>query len=42
MWEDNIKANLKETGWEDLDWIHLTQNIDKLWTVVRTIKFVVQ
>jgi hypothetical protein len=22
-WEDNIKMNLRETGWEDVDCIHL-------------------
>jgi hypothetical protein len=22
---DNIKMHLKETGWEDVDWIHLSQ-----------------
>jgi hypothetical protein len=25
-WEDNIKMHLKETGCEDMDWIHLFQN----------------
>jgi hypothetical protein len=24
-WEDNIRMDLKETGWEDVDWIYLTQ-----------------
>jgi len=23
IWEDNIRLNLRETGWEDVDWIHL-------------------
>jgi hypothetical protein len=23
-WQDNIKINIKETGWKDVDWIHLT------------------
>jgi hypothetical protein len=22
---DSIKINLKEVGWEDVDWVHLTQ-----------------
>jgi hypothetical protein len=22
-WEDNIKMDMKETGWEGMDWIHL-------------------
>jgi hypothetical protein len=25
-WEDNIKLNLKGTGSEDVDWIHLAQD----------------
>jgi hypothetical protein len=24
-WENNIKMKLKITGWEGMDWIHLTQ-----------------
>jgi hypothetical protein len=22
-WEDNIKMDLRETGWDDVDWINL-------------------
>jgi hypothetical protein len=22
-WENNIRTDLKEIGWEDVDWIHL-------------------
>jgi hypothetical protein len=25
-WEDNIRMNLRETGWEGVDWIHLAQD----------------
>ena len=28
-WEDNIKMDLQETGWEDVAWIHLAQDMDK-------------
>jgi hypothetical protein len=28
-WEDNIKMNLRETGWEGMDWIHLAQDRDQ-------------
>jgi hypothetical protein len=28
-WEDNMKTNLGETGWDSLDWIHLAQNRDQ-------------
>jgi len=24
--EDNIRIDLREIGWEDVDWIHLAQN----------------
>jgi hypothetical protein len=32
-WEDNIKINLGEIGWEGLDWIHLAQDTD-IWRAV--------
>jgi hypothetical protein len=25
-WEDNIRMNLREIGWEFVDWIHLAQD----------------
>jgi len=25
-WEDNIKMDLKETGWVSMDWIYLVQD----------------
>jgi hypothetical protein len=28
-WEDNIRMNLREIGWEGVDWIHLTQDKDQ-------------
>jgi hypothetical protein len=28
-WEDNIKMDLKEVGWEDVDLIYLAQVMDK-------------
>jgi hypothetical protein len=28
-WEDNIKMNLKEIGWEGAYWIHLAQDRDQ-------------
>ena len=27
-WEDNIKVNLKELGWEVVNWFHLAQETD--------------
>jgi hypothetical protein len=26
---DNVKMDLKETGWEDFDWIYLAQDWDQ-------------
>jgi hypothetical protein len=34
--EDNIKMNLEEIGYEDVDWIHLAQNRDQWRAVVNT------
>jgi hypothetical protein len=33
-WKDNIESNLKEIGWEDVDWIKLAQDRDRRWVVV--------
>jgi hypothetical protein len=33
-WEDNVTINLKETGWNDVNWIHLAQDTDKWWDFV--------
>ena len=30
-WEVTIKLDLKEIGWEDMDWIHLAEDRDKWW-----------
>jgi hypothetical protein len=27
-WEDNIRVDLREIGWKDVDWIHLAQDRD--------------
>jgi hypothetical protein len=28
-WEDNITMDLREIGWEDVDWIHLAHDRDQ-------------
>jgi len=28
-WEDNIRMDLKETGWEIVGWVHLVQDRDR-------------
>jgi hypothetical protein len=36
-WEDNIKMNLKERGFGDVDWIHLAQDRDRWRALVNTV-----
>ena len=36
-WENNIRTDLKETGWKGVDWIDLVQYRDKWWAVVNTV-----
>jgi hypothetical protein len=36
-WKDNIKIGLKETGCEDVDWIHLDQDRVQWLGLVNTI-----
>jgi len=36
-WEDNIKMDVKEMGWEGMNWIHMTQDRDKGQAVVNII-----
>jgi hypothetical protein len=33
----NVGMDLRETGWEDVDWIHLAQDRDQWWAVVNTV-----
>jgi len=35
--EDNIRMDLRETGWEDVDWMHLAQDRNQWWTPVSTV-----
>jgi hypothetical protein len=34
---DNIKTDLREIGWDGMDWIHLVQDRDKLKALVNTV-----
>jgi hypothetical protein len=36
-WEDNIKMDLREVGFGDVDWIHLAQDRDTWQAVVYTV-----
>jgi hypothetical protein len=36
-WEDNIKIDLREIGFGDVDWIHLAQDRDRWRALVNTV-----
>jgi len=36
-WEDDIRMDLRETGWEGVEWIHLAQHNDKWQALVNTV-----
>jgi hypothetical protein len=36
-WEDNIKTDLRETGFGDVNWIRLAQDRDRWRTLVNTV-----
>jgi hypothetical protein len=36
-WVDNIKIDLREIGWDDMDWIDLAQDKDQWKALVNTV-----
>jgi hypothetical protein len=36
-WVDNIKVDLRETGWDGVDWIELTQDRNHWRALVKTV-----
>jgi hypothetical protein len=36
-WEDNIKMDLREIGWDGMDWIYLAQDRDQWRALVNTV-----
>jgi hypothetical protein len=36
-WVDNIKVDLRETGWDDMDWIDMAQDRDQWRALVRAV-----
>jgi hypothetical protein len=36
-WEDNIRTNLRETGREGVDWIHMTPDRNHWWALVTMV-----
>jgi hypothetical protein len=37
-WVNNIKIDLREIGWDDVDWIDLAQDRDQWRALVNTVK----
>jgi hypothetical protein len=37
-WEDNVRMDLREIGWEGVDCIHLVQDRDQWRALVNTVK----
>jgi hypothetical protein len=37
IWEDNIRMDLREIGWEGVDWMHVAQDSDQGRAVVNTV-----
>jgi hypothetical protein len=36
-WVDNIKMNLREIGWDGIDWIDMTQDRDQCRALINTV-----
>jgi hypothetical protein len=36
-WEDNIRMDLGEKGWEGADWIHVAPDRDQWWALVNMV-----
>jgi hypothetical protein len=32
-WKDSVRMDLRDVGWEGVDWIHLAQHGDQWWAV---------
>jgi len=37
-WEDNIKMDLQDVGWEGIDWIDVAQDRDRWQTLVNAVR----
>jgi hypothetical protein len=36
-WKDNIRIDLREREWEDVDWFHVAQDRSQWWDLVNTV-----
>jgi hypothetical protein len=34
---DNIKMDLREVGWDGMNWLDLAQDMDKMWALVNKV-----
>jgi len=37
IWEDNVRAVIREVWWEGVDWMHLAQDRDQWWDLVNMV-----
>ena len=37
-WEYNIKMDLQDVGWVEMDWIDVAQDRGRLWVLVNVVK----
>jgi hypothetical protein len=37
MWENNIKMDLQEVGFESVDWIQVAQDRERCWALVNVV-----
>jgi hypothetical protein len=38
-WEDNIRIDIKEIGWQGVDWMHMAQDRDQWRAPVKTVMY---
>jgi len=36
-WDDNIRMDVREVGWEGVAWMHLTEDRDQWWVLQNTV-----
>jgi hypothetical protein len=36
-WKGNIRMDLREIGWEDVNWVHLAQDMGKCRAIMNTV-----
>jgi hypothetical protein len=37
MWQDNIKMDVREIGWGDMDWFNSPEDRDQWWAPMNTL-----